>query len=725
MKQSSLVALVVAIASASCFARNTGDFWEHYPGFQGPGFSGIVAGDFNGDGRTEVAISGFTSESFTPTGTQLLALMDADESGRLRVGPVSNLPFLLGDSLVLSRSTGRPDRLVSVAYFNNSGHIIVLGEVPLRVQRTMPAPLVSQVKAVADVDADGRLEIVATNRMTGLSDYPAIYDYETGELEWTGSVPVHALSAAQLDDSPAWELILSAETGLIVDGATHETKWSHSGDFGYEIAIGHFGDDPERLTFAANHSSHIEIFGADPFRSITQFPVSGMAKGISTAPWPTHGDRIALADQLSGNIALYDPRTGERVTATQMPPFDIGVSQVAVADLDGDGHLELVYGSGLAHTGTDWLRAIDVETLEIDYARPSELGPHAAVALGDLSGEDRQEVVYVTLNGSGRPPLDGPILRVLNGDTGGVVRTRTRVIEGSVFYVPRVSVAQLDSDPALEIVVAATNFYSTEVAVLDGVTLQDQWRTSPGIAPLTDASLTDMALADIDGDGVPDVVLAVRPSNASMRLSRIVVLNGIDGRVLWQSPILTGPSGGDFLGAHLAIVQAGDESLYVALANESAIVLFDPLSGLLVANTQPNAPVSALLHWGSGNDCRLGALDSNGGLTLHDCRTLDILGQRQLPAATAFARPIDPHAERFVAASGADVFLVSEQDLATRIAGPFGAGLGATNQGIVSYDPVRQSLDVLIGSDYMVTRRSIAIGPIFADGFEQIEISDQ
>lgn len=719
MNRSLLISLALFLSGTSGLAWSAEGSWEHYPGFQGPGYTGIVVGDFNGDGAIEAAVSGFGYEGFTPLGTQLVALLSANSSGQLSVSALSALPFTLGDSLVLARSEGNADQLVSTTNLLWEGQMVVLGDVPIRALRTIPAPLVTRVYAVADVDADGRLEIVATNRLAGWNDYPAIYDYETGALEWTGSMPVRTVAAAQLDESPSWELILSGEDGLIVDGATRITKWSYPGGFGHEIAVGYFGDDPARLTFAANQSSRIQVFGADPFRLITQFPTSEMAVGAIAAPSSTGGDRIALGDQQSGNVALYDPRSGQRIRATQMPPYDSGVSQVAAADLDGDGHLELVYGSGLSHTGTDWLRAIDAETLETDYARAGELGPHTAVAIGDLSGEGREEVVHVTLKGSGRPLPDGPVLRVLNGETGEVVRSKPRLIETALSYPPHVSLAQLDSDPALEIVVAATYGYSAMATVLDGVTLNEQWRSNPNAVPLANAPMTDMVLADADGDGVQDVILAIRPyGSASAMLSQIVALNGLDGALLWQSPIVSGPISGEYAGAHLAVIETPDDSTLVAMAAEPGIFVFNLASGLLEANAVPAAPVSALLQWGSGPDCRLGALDSGGRLTLHDCRSLAVVGQRQLPPATTFLRTADARAERFVAAAGTDLYLISELDAATRIAGPLGTDLGMTNQGIVTVDPKKQYLDVLIGSDYMVTRRSIAIGPIFTDGFE-------
>src|SRR5690606_15589190 len=182
--------------------------WESYPGFFGPGHAGIAIGDYDGDGTTEAVVTGHTVDWYY-SGTQLLAVLSGNASGDVRVREVTVLHGVLMGSVIAAPKEGQEDRLVAVVSGDFPGRrILVLGDVPLRILRTVEVPLIGRAIAVTDVDGDGEADIVALTDVVG-AGRPIVLDYQTGATKWTGKETVEDIGVAQLDGDAAGELILA------------------------------------------------------------------------------------------------------------------------------------------------------------------------------------------------------------------------------------------------------------------------------------------------------------------------------------------------------------------------------------------------------------------------------------------------------------------------------------------------------------------------------------
>lgn len=675
--------------------------WEDYPGFLGAGHAGIVIGDFDGNGKLEAAVTGYTRGY---GGSQLLAMLSADDEGRLGVRTISTLPVSLTGPLVPAPREGGADRLAAVAGEDEASQILILGGVPLRILRTIEAPLIQRVTAIADVDADGRLEVVA---MTGAGywseSYPVVLDYETGAVKWMGEQAVADIGIAQLDGDPALELILATKPGRIIDGATHAVEWTYPSGFGSTILVGRFGTD-DKMGFATTSrwSGYVQVFQSLPYSPISEFDTGEVAVAATVRLEPGGRDRIAIGNGQWGDVAVYDPRSGAALLRIANPEH--GVSALAVGDIDGDGRAELVYGAGLTSSGTDLLRAVDLGTLTDDYAQNDEIGPHSALARGDLEGGGGDQVAYLTF--SSNSGYDGSNLYVLDAVTGKRLRSRANVLDSWGRELPRIAIAQLDGDAQHEIIVAGGYLYSGVVAVLDGVSLEDQWRVGGYGSVFDSATIRALATIDVNGDGTPDVVVATSAA-------RVTVLDGRDGALLWQSVTLNGSTP-----PSLMTFRSADGSPHVAVARGAALYVFNLASHLLTASTKTAAGVVGLWQWGDAAGCRLAALDEAAVLTVHRCDTLTVEARHLLPVGSVFFRPLDANGHRFMAASGSYLYEVAPDGTVTPMAGPLGNALGAENQGVVRALPGGQHFDVTIGSDYLVTRVRVGLDAMFANGFD-------
>jgi len=701
-----LAAIVLPVATWTSQASA----WEDYPGFLGPGYAGIAIGDFNGDGKQEVAVTGYANGNYVwyPIAESLLAILNSDASTH-RLGISSITPWLqpLSGPLIPAPKEGGADRLAVVGGSGATAQILILGGVPLQVTRIIQAPFVTQVTAIADVDGDGLTEIVALANPSGYGDaYPTVLDYASGTVKWTSATAATDVGVAQLDGDAALELVFASTPGQIVDGATHAVEWSYPSGFGSRVLVGRFGADSKvGIAAMSQWGNAVQIFQSQPYSPVTQFSVGEVAAAAVARLSPQGADEIAIGNGQWGSVSVYDPRTGQALVSSPNPEH--GVSALAVDDIDGDGHAEVVYGAGLTSTGEDTLRVVDLATGATDFSQNDESAPYSSIARGDLAGGGSDQVVYATQGSNSG--YGGTVVRVLDAASGRRLRERVDVMKLFDGTQPSIAVGQFDADAQNEIVIAGTQYSDGSVALLDGATLADQWRVGNiQIPAYAFVSVQALALVDVNGDGTPDVVTATSAS-------RIVVLDGKDGSLLWQSVTLNG----DTPPTLAVLPPANGSAPKMAIGRGAGLYVFDLGSHLLTASVSTMASVTALKQWGADANCRIGALDRDSIITVYSCDTLTPTGQQVMPEDTVFFRTLDGAGTHYLAAAGPYFYEIKPDGAAVVISRELGFSLGAGNRGLVGPSGNDgQHIDVITGSDYMVTRTVVALDAIFANGFD-------
>ncbi len=345
------------------------------------------------------------------------------------------------------------------------------------------------------------------------------------------------------------------------------------------------GDGDLELVFGTYfNDAHVYAFAAEDGRLLWKKPSRGGPLDASVALVDVDGDgddEVLIADSAYGTLYCLDGDGSERwvgklPSGTDSPP--------SVADLDGDGGLEIAVGTMWAGSDSGRVCVLSAEDGSLRWQRSVRGCVQTAPVLVELNGDGVLDVIVGSWRGDrGVHAFDGrdgnPLwTHITEGDdesmgmyhgvaatdaglllvatcegevqcldrTGKVLWTR---VLGEYLFAPP-TVADLDGDGQEELLVGARTLWC--LAVADGKT---RWEhTLPG------NTARGPALVDLDGDGARDVVLGAG--------STALALRGRDGALLWSLELRSGEDryeGLDF--APLAADLDGDGSIELFLVS--------------------------------------------------------------------------------------------------------------------------------------------------------------
>lgn len=422
--------------------------------------------------------------------------------------------------------------------------------------------------AVADLEGDGSKELV-TSDGTNLN----VYAVQSGALKWSlancGGI---SLAVGNVDADAALEIVSTTYggKGYVVDGVTKTISWEYLNGFGSKVALGDLDGDGMLEIVGASSWYKITVFDADRSTPVWEISTSHDIAALLVADADGDGvPEIVYGDGQWGKVHAISAGTRTERWAVNNPEH--GVSGLALSDLDRDGQKELLWGAGGSSTGADYLFVANPLTGTLKWQSAHIDGPLSAVAVGDVDDDGEDEVVMVSFE-SESGYAEG-VIHIFNARTHALeFRQKLGIMDW--MGVRSVKIGDVDGDGKTEFIVATGNVYDGVIRVYNGAThlLKKQSAGYDG------NFFTALAIADVDGDGKNEIVAGQGIEHTGATGAYLLVLDGATLAEKWRS-VDTGASWAGIYDVKVADLNGdGTQEIVASCSGTSRLMVYDGVS---------------------------------------------------------------------------------------------------------------------------------------------------
>lgn len=316
----------------------------------------------------------------------------------------------------------------------------------------------------------------------------------SGTALWlVGTFGSDDLAIGQLDGDAALEV--ATTSGRVIDCGTRLVQWQWQNGFGIDVECADIDGDGRDEVIAGENWNWVWAFDVD-----TQLPKWSLPLGDIDCIAVANVDGDAALEILVGEGQWGDVRVFDSVTQQQeflVNNSEHGVTSIAAGDTDGDGQTEIVFGAGWTSSGPDFMYVASAATQAIEWTSPSIGTGFIGPQRGDVDGDGVPELVCVV------PSLSygGPHILMFDEVTLALKYMSPSLPSSSSGTVTDLKLADVDGNGDMEVFVVHGGFTAFN---WNGSAFVQTWQlTSSYSGP----SYRTVEVADLDGNGTFEVVL--------------------------------------------------------------------------------------------------------------------------------------------------------------------------------------------------------------------------
>lgn len=370
---------------------------QEVPVGDGPG--SVAVGDLDGDGLDEIYLSqrGFLSLD--------VGVLVQDGSGHFHLETTLDLGAAPGPLVVFDIDGVAPAELVVGSSKQPEAHVFtsVSGSYVDRDQIVLNLPV--DVLKLARM-LDGRTALLTGNMGRGVVEMQVLSSgvWSPAGAYYSGCRPVDFLLHDLSGDGRFDVTCVGEAPGItVLYGDQNRVFWTYpvsvlQGDpLALSLVDTDGGGRPDAVA-ASSLSSRIDLFPALADGGFAVLPTTldlGFIPGqmVGLGEMASGGEPVAVSDPVGGRILTFDLSRSGAINALDTIASGGGLRQLLAADMDGDGHRDLVYlKNGLNDVNVVF--GLGEGRFAAPVVFPTMAVPTAATCL-DLDGDDDRELVFV------------------------------------------------------------------------------------------------------------------------------------------------------------------------------------------------------------------------------------------------------------------------------------------------------------------------------------------
>lgn len=424
--------------------------------------------------------------------------------------------------LTLAKGIAGDQRIV-VALAN--GVMIEYDAATKQIKSFTPGDCTSGTKAftTGDLNGDGIDEFISVCTDRTLRVTGPAYAY------WQlNDIDADELVVGQMDNDAAIEI--ATNRGQVIDSAKKAVQWTYSDGFGDHVIVGDIDADGRDELLGSDGWYYVNAFDVEKMLPKWTVEIDGDIDAIQLGDVDNDGKRELLIGELQGStVHVVDPVSLTEVGQLSNP--EGSVTNLLVTDVNGDGANDILWASGAHSTGPDYLNVASWASRKIEWHSLDLVGPFVGPVVGDVDGDGVDEVVFGTFESDSG--YDSARIIVLDGKTLAVRGISAPIVDGQSWTgLQDLQLADVDGDGRKEILVAADRLYDGALEVYR-FNKKNIFKRITQVIDTNARGFYSVAAADTDGDGSVELmggasgfIYAYDPLTGSQKWRSLVYMGG-------------------------------------------------------------------------------------------------------------------------------------------------------------------------------------------------------